>query len=160
MTCGSCGISNQSFVCLTDEYRSVKLFLDQCLQGQRFTELLQCVLWSCDLCSIQALVQARYRCILKWLQLPSFLYTVFCGVNCTPGSVFESYTHMYGCIWRCAHAPDATCRCFIYVFYIKIKSHITYFGLFSWLCHFTFKSHTHTHTHTFGGLRLSPNSIY
>lgn len=31
------------------------------------------------------------------------------------------------CAWVgiCAHAPAITCRCFIYVFYTKIKSHVT-----------------------------------
>lgn len=63
--------------------------------------------------------------ILKWLQRPSFAFFLL---------YFVGWLNAWWCVWvrhivcvfiTCAHAPDATCRCFIYVFYIKIKWYLT-----------------------------------
>lgn len=131
--------------CLTEELRGVWTVL-RSVPASRvrcFTELLQCVLWSCDLCREQALVQARYLCFFSegCSNNHCLFILYFVGWTVCLDSVFEVlYAYTCVCIWGCAHAPDATCRCFIYVFYIKIKScitfwHLAFFGFYFLLPH-------------------------
>lgn len=67
----------------------------------------------------------RYqRYIYKQLQPPSYCFYIlyFVGwIVCLLVCLFGWVMYVCACGWLCAHAPDATCRCFIYVFYMKNK---------------------------------------
>lgn len=59
-----------------------------------------------------------------------FFLTVFApGIVCLFACLSPTHTRTFMCacvwVWICAHAPAITCRCSIYVFYTKIKTHFT-----------------------------------